>query len=338
MGPRRPAAKEIEMMQWTTIGTIGMLVMGLAAACQPKASAAPPTAEPTAKGTAAAAPTPASSGHLEVNGIRIWHEIYGEGAPVIVVPGGLMTIAEMMPLIAPLAKGRKVIGVELQGHGHSPDTDRPLALETFGEDIAAIIDTLQLGPTDVIGYSLGGATALRTSIQHPDKVRRLVVISHPCTRKGWYPEVQQGMASVNASLAKTMKDTPTGQLAQHWPEPERFPSFLDKLGKMMGQDYDWCSDVAKLPMPVLLAYADHDSISERHVADFFALLGGGISEPGWVNTQLTKARLAVIPGYSHYNFMTSTELPPIIERFLATESMTDPGGGAAAASKASEQP
>ena len=76
------------------------------------------------------------------------------------------------------------------------------------------------------------------------------------------------MASVNAGLAKTMKDTPTGRFAAQWPEPERFPQSLDKLGKMMGEDYDWCADVAKLPMPILLAYADHDSISQRHIADF----------------------------------------------------------------------
>jgi len=328
-------------MQWTTLGTIGMLAMGMAGACQPTPGVAAPTAEPEASPAEPEAspaeppqPAPTASGYLEVNGIRLWHEIYGEGPPAIVLPGGLMTIAEMMPLIAPLAKERKVIGVELQGHGHSPDTDRPLALETFGADVAAIIDALQLGPTDVIGYSLGGGTALSAAMQHPDKVRRLVVISNPCARKGWYPEVQQGMTSVNAGLAESMKDTPTAQLAQGCPEPGRFPQFLDRLGQMMGQDYDHCAEVAKLPMPILLAYTDHDSISQRHIADFFALLGGGISEPGWVDTRFTKARLAVIPGYSHYNLMTSTELPGIIERFLATESMTSPGAGAAPASKA----
>lgn len=327
------------MLQWTTCRTMATLALALAA-CQPRAAVSPPTAEPGGSSGAPEAggteplPTPVASGHLELNGVRVWHEIYGEGPPVIVLHGGLMTIPEMMPLIAPLAKGRRVVGVELQGHGRSPDTDRPLALATLGDDVAAIIDTLRLGPTDVIGYSFGADAALRAAIQHPEKVRRLVVLSTACAYEGWYPEAQQGMASVNASLAEALKDTPTGKFAKEWPEPRRFPQFLDKMGRMLGESYDWSKEVSKLPMPVMLVYADHDSVSQRHIADFFARLGGGISEPGWQNTKFTRARLAVIPGYSHYNLMTSSELPPIVERFLATESMTNPGSGAAAASQA----
>jgi pimeloyl-ACP methyl ester carboxylesterase len=319
------------MMRWTTLGMIGTL-LGLAMACQPTASAAPPSAAADTKGAESAVPTPASSGHLAVNGIRVWHEVYGDGPPVIVLHGGLMTIPEMMPLIAPLSRGRKVVAIELQGHGRSPDTDRPLAFATLGDDVAAIIDVLQLGRADVIGYSFGADVALRAAIQHPDKLRRLAVISTAYAKNGWYPEVQQGMASVGAGLADGLKETPTGQFARQWPEPERFPPFLDKLGRLMGETYDWSAEVARLPMPVMLAFADHDSVSQRHIADFFALLGGGVSEPGWQNTQFTKARLAIIPGYSHYNFMSSTELPTTVERFLA-DPMTNPDSGAAAASK-----
>jgi pimeloyl-ACP methyl ester carboxylesterase len=324
------------MMQWSTIGTIGMLALGLA--CQRGARTATPMPEPVKTVTETPKPVPAASGFLEVNGVRVWHEVYGEGPPVIVLHGGLMTISEMMPLIAPLSEQRRVVAVELQGHGRSPDTDRPLSFTTLGDDVAAIIDALKLGQADVIGYSFGAATALRTAIQHPDKVRRLIVISSPYARSGWYPEAQRGMAGVGAALADAMKDTPTGRFAQQWPEPHRFPQFLDKIGRLLGEDYDWSADVAKLPMPVLLAYADHDSISQRHVAEFFALLGGGISEPGWQNTKFTKARLVVIPGYSHYNFVaTSTELPPIVDRFLA-DATTNPASGAAAASKAAPDP
>jgi hypothetical protein len=80
-------------------------------------------------------------------------------------------------------------------------------------------------------------------------------------------------------------------------------------------------------------FADHDSVSQQHIAEFFALLGGGIREPGWQNTKLTRARLAVIPGYSHYNFISATELPPIITRYL-TSSLEGTQAGAAAASAA----
>jgi pimeloyl-ACP methyl ester carboxylesterase len=315
-----------------------MLAVGLVEACQPKASAASPQPSTAAQQDApTASAQPRSTGFIEVNGIRLWHEIYGEGEPLVLVPGGLTTIPEMMTMIAPLSKRRQVVALELQGHGRTADTDRPLAFATLGDDVAALIDALGLGKADVVGYSLGADVALRVAIQHPEKVRRLVVISTAYARDGWYPEVQAGMASVNSSLAEAMKQTPTGQYSRQWPEPQRFPQFLDKLGKMMSEPYDWSAEIRKLPMPVMLAFADHDSVSQRHIAEFFALLGGGITEPGWQNTKFTKARLAIIPSYSHYNFITSSELPPLVDKFLA-DSLTASQAGAAAASQAAPEP
>jgi pimeloyl-ACP methyl ester carboxylesterase len=110
-----------------------------------------------------------------------------------------------------------------------------------------------------------------------------------------------------------------------------------EIGKMMSEDYDWSADIAKLPMPVLLVFADNDSISQKHIAEFFALLGGGVKEPGWLNTQLSKSRLAIVPGYSHYNFITSPEVSQIVGKFLA-DPLSDPPAGAAAASQAAPAP
>ena len=141
------------------------------------------------------------------------------------------------------------------------------------------------------------------------------------------------MSQVGASMAEHMMRTPTGTFSRQWPEPQRFPQFLDKMGQMLREDYDWSADVAKLPMPVLLVFADNDSLSQKHVAEFFALLGGGVKEPGWVNTRLSKSRLAVVPGYSHYNFITSPEVPEIVGKFLG-DPLTDPPTGATAASQA----
>jgi pimeloyl-ACP methyl ester carboxylesterase len=131
--------------------------------------------------------------------------------------------------------------------------------------------------------------------------------------------------------------TPTGQFSKHWPEPQRFPQFLDKFGKMMSEDYDWSAEIALLSMPVLLVFADNDSVAQKRIAEFFALLGGGVREPGWLNTQLSKSRLAIVPGYSHYNFITSPEVPQIIGRFLA-DPLTNVPAGAAAAWQAAPAP
>ncbi len=280
---------------------------------------------------------PVSSGYADVNGIKLYHEIYGEGEPLVLIHGGLTTIGEMQGWVQPLAKTRRVIAVEMQGHGRTADTHRPMNFPTLGDDIAVLLDHLEIPKADLVGHSFGGASALRAAIQQPEKVRRLVVISSPYARSGWYPEAQRGMSHVSAAMAETMMQTPAGKLSKQWPEPQRFPQFLDKMGKMLSEDYDWSADIAKLPMPVLLVFADNDSVSQKHIAEFFALLGGGLREPGWVNTQLSKSRLAVVSGYSHYNFITSAEVPQIVGKFLA-DPLTNASAGAAAASQAAPSP
>lgn len=262
-------------------------------------------------------PAPVSCGYADVNGIKLYHEIYGEGPPLVLLHGGFMTIGEMRTLLEPLAKTRTVIAVELQGHGRTADTERPLSFETMGDDIAALLDELTIAQADIVGLSLGAAVGLRTAIQHPGKVRRLVVISSPFAKRGWYAKAQKGMGSVSAAMAEVFTQMPTGIFSTQWPEPQRFPHFLDKMGAMLGASYDWSTDVKNLPMPVLLVFADNDSVSQKHIAQFFALLGGGVKEPGWLNTRLSKARLAIVPGYSHYNFVNAPELAPIIDKYLA---------------------
>jgi pimeloyl-ACP methyl ester carboxylesterase len=171
----------------------------------------------------------------------------------VLIHGGLTTIGEMQGWVQPLAKTRR----EMQGHGRTADTDRPMSFATMGDDIVVLLDYLKIPKADLVGHSFGGATAIRAAIQHLDKVRRLVVISSPYARSGWYPEAQEGMSQVGAGMAENMMQTPTGKFSKQWPEPQRFPQFLDKMGKMMSEGYDWSADIAKLPMPVLLVFADH---------------------------------------------------------------------------------
>jgi pimeloyl-ACP methyl ester carboxylesterase len=309
---------------------LGALTGSLLVAC----TAAPETKTAAQEATPVREPAmqPARSGYAEANGIQLYHEIYGSGEPLVLIHGGLTTITELQAWVQPLAKTRQVIAVEMQGHGRTADIDRPMKFEALADDLAALLDHYKIPQADVVGHSFGGAVAIRAAIQHPDKVRRLVVISSPHARSAWYPEVQVGMAQVGAAMAENMLQTPTGKFSQQWPEPQRFPQFLDKLGKLMSEDYDWSADVARLPMPVLLVFADNDSVPQQHIAEFFALLGGGVKEPGWQNTQLSRSRLAIVPGYSHYNFITSAEVPEIVGKFLA-DPLTGPPSGAAAASQ-----
>src|SRR3954465_11789338 len=104
---------------------------------------------------------PVSSGYADVNGIKLYHEIYGEGEPLVLIHGGLTTIGELQKWVQPLAKVRQVIAVEMQGHGRTEDTDRPMTLATMGNDIAALLDYLRIPKADLVGHSFGGASAIR---------------------------------------------------------------------------------------------------------------------------------------------------------------------------------
>ena len=146
--------------------------------------------------------------YAEVNGIRLYYEVHGAGEPLVLLHGGLGAVemfGEVLPL---LAEGRQVVAVDLQAHGRTADIDRPLGYEAMADDLAALIEHLGFERADFMGYSLGGGAALQTAIRHPGAVRKLVVVSTPFKRDGWYPEVLAGMGQMGPEAAEPMKATP----------------------------------------------------------------------------------------------------------------------------------
>src|SRR5436190_6431 len=137
-------------------------------------------------------------GYALVNGLNIYYEIHGSGEPLLVLPGGFMTVEAMGGLVPQLAQTRQVIGVELQGHGHTADIERPLRYELMADDIAALIGHLGIAQADIFGYSLGGGVALQTAIRHPEVVRKLAMASTAFKRDGWYPEDLAAMSAISA--------------------------------------------------------------------------------------------------------------------------------------------
>lgn len=256
----------------------------------------------------------ASSGYAEgAEGLQIYYETYGEGEPIVVLAGGLMSIKTTAQITGPLSEQRQVIAIDLEGHGRTGLRDSPLSHERNGDDIASVLRHLGIPKADVAGYSHGADASIWMAIRHPEMVRNLIVISTALSRDGWYPEAQEGMSAVEASLAEQMKGTP---IFEDYGRPEQFPLFLDRMGELMKKDWDWRDEVRALQMPVLLIFADHDSVSMANIAEFFALFGGGIREPGWIDTKFSQARLAIIPGYSHYNLGQGPEVAQVIDRFL----------------------
>lgn len=259
--------------------------------------------------------------YAEVNGVPLWYEEHGAGggAPLVVLHGGFWTIEAFGPLLAALGQRRRVIAVELQGHGHTPDVDRPLRYETLGDDVAELVRHLGLARVDVLGYSLGAGTALRAAIQHPALVRRLVAISAALRRSAWYPEVLDGMAQLGPEAAEGMKASPLYAAYERVaPRPGDWPNLAAKMGELLRRDYDWSADVARITARTMLVYADADSIPPTGVAEAYGLFGGGRCDAGWDGSLRPQARLAILPGRTHYDVTAAPALPALVDEFLST--------------------
>src|SRR5438094_9752592 len=190
--------------------------------------------------------------YADVNGIKLDYEIHGTGRPLILLHGGLGAIEMFGPNLAALAKGRQVIAVDLQGHGRTADIDRPLSVELMADDIAALIKYLKLDAADIMGYSLGGGVALQTAIRHPEVVRKLVVVSTPFRRNGFYPDILAQQGQVNAAAAEAMRQTPMYQLySSIAPRPEDWPRLVSKIGETMKQDFDFSKEISGIKATTL---------------------------------------------------------------------------------------
>jgi pimeloyl-ACP methyl ester carboxylesterase len=264
--------------------------------------------------------TPNSKGYADAaEGLRVYYEVFGKGEPIVVLAGGFGNTTSMAPTIGPLSRERQVIGIDLEGHGRTALRKTPMSHDRNGDDVAAVLSHLKIAKADVAGYSHGGDAAIRMAIRHPERVRNLIVISTAAERDGWYPEALKGMEAVSSAQAKEMQKTPLylQYYAPVAPHPEQFPVLLDRMGELMKKDYDWRPEIAKLRVPTLLLFADHDAISMRHIAEFFALFDGGVRDAGWEGKpKYARARLAIVPGYTHYNFGMGPDVARVIETYL----------------------
>lgn len=262
--------------------------------------------------------TTQQTGYAPVNGLDLYYEIHGAGAPLILLHGGLSAIGDFGPALPALAATRQVIAVDLQAHGRTADADRPMRYESMADDIAALIAHLGLGTATVMGYSLGGGVALQTAIRHPASVDRLVLVSVPYKRAGWYPEMLMGMGQLSAAAAGPMMGTPMyATYAALAPRPADWPILLEKTGALLARDYDWSAEVAALTMPTMLIFGDADGVSPTHVAEFFGLLDGGQRDGSWDRSGVTPHRLAILPGVTHYEIFAAPALAEAAAPFLA---------------------
>jgi pimeloyl-ACP methyl ester carboxylesterase len=254
------------------------------------------------------------AGYVPINGLQLYYQIHGSGPALVLIHGGLGTIEMFGELLPALARRHRVVAVELQGHGHTADGDRPFRFELLADDVATLIRRLALQSAAVLGFSLGGGVALQTAIRHPEAVRKLVVVSAPFRRSGWHPEVLAGMGLLNAETAEAMVESPMyAAYSRVAPRLEDWPMLVAKTGDLLRQDYDWSEDVAALSVPTLIVAGDGDSLSPAHAVEMFALLGGGRCDG--VTDGLPASRLAILPGTTHYDIL-SPALAPVVASFL----------------------
>jgi pimeloyl-ACP methyl ester carboxylesterase len=256
--------------------------------------------------------------YADVNDLHLYFEEHGSGGtPLVLLHGGLSAGEVLAPLTGELAATRRVIVPDLQGHGRTADVDRPFRRESFGDDLAALIEHLGLGQADLLGYSLGAACSLQAAIRHPDRIRKLVLVSTAYTSDGWFPEVREGMAQVGSGGFEMMRQSPAyAAYAAVAPDVDAFPALMDRTGDLLRQPFDSTEEVRALRPPTLLVYADADSIPPSHAAEFFALLGGGLRDANWDGSLRPASRLAVLPGRTHYDICSSPLLAPAVVDFL----------------------
>jgi len=245
----------------------------------------------------------------EIDGVPIWYEETGQttGSPLVALHGGMLTFRASFGDVLPwLSEGRRVIGVELQGHGHTPDTGRSMSIERFADDVAELIDRVaDGGPVDVWGFSLGALTATALAVRHPAKVRRLVLAASNIRMDGYHPEI----------TAPEQDDPrlPTGEEFAGWqaeyeavaPNPAGFFAFLERIQPVVHDFTGWSADeIRAITAPTFLVIGDRDFVRLDHAAEMLDLF--------------PDCRLALLPATRHTEVMQRThELRALIGPFLS---------------------
>jgi pimeloyl-ACP methyl ester carboxylesterase len=234
--------------------------------------------------------------YAEVNGLRMYYEVHGNGMPLVLLHGAYMTIDAMGEILPGLAETRQVIAVELQGHGRTADVNRELSYETMADDVAALTEHLGIEEADVFGFSMGGGVALQVAIRHPGVVRKLVVASASYASDHMHAELLEMIPSITpeAFAGSPIEET----YLRIAPNPEDFPTLVAKLKRLDMEPFAWApEDIRGISAPTLLIVGDSDVIHLEHAVEMFRLLGGGVMGD---LSGLPKSQLAVLPGTTHF--------------------------------------
>ncbi len=247
---------------------------------------------------------PSASGYAPVNGIKVYYEVYGEGRPLVLLHGAFYTIEmNWAQLIPALSKTRKVIALELQGHGHTPFSDRKMDFPTLASDVEEVMNYLKIDSADVAGYSMGGSVAYQLTIQSPKRVRKLVIISSTYKSSGWLPVVTNAFKNFKPEFfTNTPIQTAYDAVA---PDKTKWTAFLEHMIAFAGTPFDMGdSNIAKIPVPVLIISGDNDGLDKIELMKTYQLLGGAVAAD---MAPMPKSHLAIVPSQGHVSLMMQTK-------------------------------
>ncbi|NML40566.1 alpha/beta hydrolase [Chitinophaga sp. G-6-1-13] len=262
---------------------------------------------------------PAESGYADVNGLKMYYEVYGSGKPLVLLHGSFMNIPMNWAHIIPvLAKDRKIIVAEMQGHGRTKDIPRKFSYEAMADDVSGLLKHLKVDSADVLGYSMGGGIAFQFAVRHPEQLRRLVILSGTYAHNGWWPDVEASFATMNADM---FKGSPIEkQYLSYGNDSAQFPAYIKKVLSADVVPYDWSKEVKNIKAPIFMAIGDADGVRYEHALDLIRAKGGG--KMGDIHG-LPKSRLAILPGTTHIGMMTHADWwMPMVKDFL--DSNLDP--------------
>lgn len=249
----------------------------------------------------------AATGYVDVNGVHMYVEQYGDGAPLVLLHGGMLTIELNFASLIPTLAGRhRVIGLELQGHGRTADIDRPITPAALAGDVVGVLDHLGLERAHVLGHSMGAAVALELAVNHPGRVDRVVAASGSVRPEGMHEDLTDPSRMATSTRLPTPQDFADFKAAYERlsPHPEHFDDFLRSLSASNADLQGWSDEqLAGISAPVLLVMGDRDFVTIEHGGLMLELIPG--------------SQLAVLPGTTHMEVTRRADLLlPILERFL----------------------
>jgi pimeloyl-ACP methyl ester carboxylesterase len=252
---------------------------------------------------------PTAGGYVDVNDIKVYFETYGEGEPLLLLHGNSGSIENFIYQIPELSKHFKVIAVDSRAQGRTTDSDQEITYALMASDMSELIDKLNLGRVNVVGWSDGGNIGLELAFAHPEKVLKVVTFGANYTYENWMaPADSVVMDKGDPLIIKTsdmMKKYSTA-LERLSPDKQRIPIIKKKLEDLMSKNPNFTKDQLKtIDVPFLIVAGDHDVISLDQTISLF--------------TTLRRSQLFIVPHASH---IVPAENPELINsevvRFLKT--------------------